>query len=255
MTSWFEVSDHVKEAGLIAKRLFLHTPATKKADQSLVTKADKDAEEYLKSRLTRLFPTASFLGEESGLTKGSGQATFILDPVDGTASFAAGFPIWGPCLGYYCQGKMEAGWFYLPMLDEMYLSTADGIIFNRKPFRPQIPHQPDDLEGVLLTPSNIHRYCLLNFPGKVRSFGSTAAHALYVALGRATAAVMGPVSLWDLAGVIPALEFAGCQMRYLDGTTIPLDSIVQSGKFEKPILITAAGIDFTQVANLIECPR
>jgi hypothetical protein len=44
-------------------------------------------------------------------------------------------------------------------------------------------------------------------------------------------------------------------MRYLDGTTIPLDSIVQSGKFEKPILITAAGIDFTQVANLIECPR
>jgi myo-inositol-1(or 4)-monophosphatase len=59
-----------------------------KADQSIVTKADRDAEALMREMIGRKFPEHGILGEEYGEERGGAELVWVLDPIDGTISFA-----------------------------------------------------------------------------------------------------------------------------------------------------------------------
>ncbi len=75
---------------------FRNCQVSHKEDGSEVTEADKQAELLMRKRIEAEFPDHAILGEEFGDKKGNDSPyTWVLDPVDGTASFAIGLPTFG----------------------------------------------------------------------------------------------------------------------------------------------------------------
>ena len=101
--------------------LAAHEVMEKKAGD-LVTVADLEAEILLETRLIDLAPGSVVVGEEAVhgdatvLGRLGGDAPlWIVDPVDGTANFAAGRPIFGSVVAYLEGGEVLAGWIHMPV--------------------------------------------------------------------------------------------------------------------------------------------
>jgi fructose-1,6-bisphosphatase/inositol monophosphatase family enzyme len=91
----------------------------------LVTDADEAAERMIHAGLSRMFPGALVVGEEAAsadprLLEGLAQAelAFVVDPVDGTANFAAGVPLFGCMAAAVRRGETIAAWIHDPMGDD-----------------------------------------------------------------------------------------------------------------------------------------
>lgn len=85
------------EAGHVAMHHFRRgdLDVTAKADASPVTEADLEVESLLRSRILGAFPQDGILGEEHGAHAGTSGFRWVIDPIDGTVSFAAGVPLFG----------------------------------------------------------------------------------------------------------------------------------------------------------------
>ena len=70
-----------------------------KKDGSEVTNVDKEAEMLARTSLCKFFPDDGFLGEEHGEVAGSSGYRWVVDPIDGTAAFARGVPLFGTLIG------------------------------------------------------------------------------------------------------------------------------------------------------------
>ena len=79
-----------------------------KADGSTVTEVDMKIEAELSSWVARQRPTDGFLGEEVGAAGGH-QQRWIVDGIDGTASFVAGATTWGTLIALDEQGEVVVG--------------------------------------------------------------------------------------------------------------------------------------------------
>src|SRR5688572_24289582 len=72
-----------------------------KADGTEVTEADRRAEEVMRELIGKRLPGHLVLGEEyGGPQEPTLEPLWVLDPVDGTASFALGLPIFGTLIAY-----------------------------------------------------------------------------------------------------------------------------------------------------------
>jgi myo-inositol-1(or 4)-monophosphatase len=233
---WLEAI--VRSAGEIAVRHFRNVTAQRKADRTLVTMADREVEAFLRQALKEAFPADSLLGEEMGALEGSSGRVWAIDPIDGTAAYASGLPVWGVSLGIMQNWEPVAGIFYLPLLDEVYLSHGQDALLRGRALRVDDSGRIDD-ESFLAVTSRVHQEYHIDFVGKARSLGSTAAHMCYVARGSAVAALLGRPSLWDIAGVLPILRAAGGDLRCLPGYPLDLAILADGRRCPDPVLAGA----------------
>src|SRR3954453_10344408 len=71
-------------------------PAEGKADGSSVTRADREASALVLARLNAHKPQHGVISEEESAAYLPGaRSQWAVDPLDGTASFARGLPVWG----------------------------------------------------------------------------------------------------------------------------------------------------------------
>jgi fructose-1,6-bisphosphatase/inositol monophosphatase family enzyme len=109
-----------------------------KSDNTLVTVADTQAQDYLLQALPKIVAGAKVLGEESF---GKGQkwqdsplvcdqsSVFVVDPIDGTRRFARGED-YGVMVALRQQGQVRAAWIYYPVTDDMiFASEQDESMF------------------------------------------------------------------------------------------------------------------------------
>src|SRR5699024_3882387 len=64
-----------------------------KPDLTPVTEADRMVEETLRGVLSRARPRDAVVGEEYGRT-GNSNRVWVIDPIDGTATYVRGGPVW-----------------------------------------------------------------------------------------------------------------------------------------------------------------
>ena len=90
--------------------------ASTKPDGTLVTQADQAAESAMRGWLREHFPDDGVLGEEGPSEPGHSGWTWVLDPIDGTASFRHQVPLWGTLIGLRHHERPVAGACELPAL-------------------------------------------------------------------------------------------------------------------------------------------
>lgn len=89
-----------------------------------VTEADRAAEAAMRSLIKSTFPDHGIVGEEFGNERADAEYVWVLDPIDGTKSFIAGFPAWGTLIALTRHGTPAFGMMHQPFIRERF--TGDG---------------------------------------------------------------------------------------------------------------------------------
>src|SRR6266852_5615039 len=206
-----------RKAGDITQRHFKGSfAAERKADNSFVTIADREAERFLRASIEQSFPDDGILGEEEGERVGTSQRRWIIDPVDGTYSFVHGVPLYAVLIGLEIDGEPVLGAVNLPALDELvYAARGLGCFWNGEPARVSATKS---LSDALLLSTDFgtceqHGFgraaeILQNQVHARRTWGDAYGHVL-VATGRADIMLDPIMNVWDCAPLLPILEEAG----------------------------------------------
>jgi inositol-phosphate phosphatase/L-galactose 1-phosphate phosphatase/histidinol-phosphatase len=107
----------------------------RKFDGTPVTVADRDIESHMRRMIRAAFPGHAIRGEEFA-AEGSGEFTWVLDPIDGTKSFVSGYPLFGSLIALVQGTRAMLGVIEAPVLRERWVGV-DGraTLFNGKPVR------------------------------------------------------------------------------------------------------------------------
>lgn len=214
MTEIEILEDIVKKAGKTALSYYGRAVPSEKPDRSFVTEADKVVEEFLRNELEKHFPGVEVLGEEvEGVINRN--VAWVVDPIDGTANFVAGLPIWAISVGLVEDGLPTMGAVYYPAFDELYIAEKGkgSWLKGRKIFaRKDNAIRQDDLLG--LSTLSIKRM-KINLPCKVRSLGTAVACFTFVAKGSFVGGVLTDNRIWDIAAGWVIAKEAGAEVVYL----------------------------------------
>ena len=118
-----EYLEFAKEIAFKAKEIMLKyynidNGSNYKEDNTIVTKADTEINEYLIKKVKEKFPTHSVDGEEEQF--GSSEYIWVCDPVDGTAMYARHIPTSVFSLALVINGEPVVGVIMDPFNDDLY---------------------------------------------------------------------------------------------------------------------------------------
>lgn len=235
------ITELIKQAGKIALGHFRKVKPAWKANNSYVTAADLEVQAYIRSFLENNFPDDGMIGEEDGLRKqpdNGSKRTWVIDPIDGTASFTAGLPVWGIAIGLLVNQQPAAGYFYMPATGDLFSKSLEGDA-ERNHEATRINHIEDlHPETCILSISEAHRYYSFDraYPGKVRSLGSSIGHICYAATGSADAAIIGKAYIWDIVAGDALLRANGGELRYFDGSSFSYAPIMDGSALTRPLI-------------------
>jgi fructose-1,6-bisphosphatase/inositol monophosphatase family enzyme len=122
------------------RRLAAGAVRAKSGPLDLVTDADEAAERVIAAGLAERFPGCLVVGEEAvaadpallGRLEGA-ELAFVVDPVDGTANFAAGLPVFGCMAAAIIRGAIAAAWIYDPLGDDTVMALRGEGAWNESP--------------------------------------------------------------------------------------------------------------------------
>lgn len=185
-----------------------------------VTVHDRRAEEAISALLTKQFPGSSVVGEEDGAHEGSGEVTWYVDPIDGTANFARGLAFFCTSIGAVLDGRVVAGAVLDPMAGHLFTADLSGAWLNGDPLRSTGARE--EAEAMLLTSYPAARDLaggaesalvaygdLVTAYGTLRRPGSAALSISHVAAGWADATVGTSISAWDVSAAQLIVQQAG----------------------------------------------
>jgi myo-inositol-1(or 4)-monophosphatase len=116
--------DLAREAGELALGYYKerqHLCVERKGRLDLVTRADRDVEDFLRKRIKDQFPADAFFGEESSQKCRSSGRTWVVDPIDGTFNFLRGNNDWGIVIGVLEDSVPQIGVVNAPARNELLI--------------------------------------------------------------------------------------------------------------------------------------
>lgn len=185
-----------------------------KSDQTPVTQADREAEQYLRQKILSIFPDHTFIGEEFGETRGNPDYRWIVDPIDGTKSFIHGIPMYATLIGLEVRGQPTVGVIYLPATNEM-VAGATGLGATCNGRRAAVSTVGEINKALICTSDQLmcndrsSQFDQLARKCKyARTWGDAYGYAL-VAAGRAEIMIDAQMNAWDCCAIIPVIQEAG----------------------------------------------
>ena len=100
-----------------------------KPDQSPVTEADTAVEESIRRTLSRTRPRDAVHGEEFDDT-GDSHRRWIIDPIDGTANYLRGVPVWATLIALEVDPEVVASVVSAPALSRRWWASKGGGAFT-----------------------------------------------------------------------------------------------------------------------------
>lgn len=186
-----------------------------KADDSPVTAADRGAEKLLREAIAQRFPTHGVIGEEFGSENPNADFVWVLDPIDGTKSFAAACPLFGTLIALLHQGQPALGAIHLPVLQQLFIGDNFSSTLNGKPVRTRATKRL--AEATLLTSDSLNLAKYQHGPAcdrvvsqakLYRTWGDCYGYTL-VAGGWADVMLDPIMNPWDIAALVPVIRGAG----------------------------------------------
>ena len=211
-----------------------------KAEDDLVTIADREAEAFLTEALSKLAPDVPVVGEEavhadSSLLDRLSGACWIVDPIDGTHNYALGKPPFGTMIALADGGQAVAGWIYDPLARRFcHAKRGEGAFVNgdRITARPSVGDRPVAAVSTLFMTDEqretVERkiaphYTLVDIPR------CAAEQYPRLALGENDVSSFKRTFAWDHAAGVLWLNEAGGKAARLDGTAYRVNETERSG--------------------------
>jgi histidinol-phosphatase len=204
-----------------------------KADRTPVTQADTEIEAMVREQVAAAFPDDAIVGEEQGGDATAAGRVWVVDPIDATANFARGIPIWATLIALQVDADPVLGVVSAPAIGERYEAVrGGGARCNGDPLRVSDVAAIADAQllyaGIgpwVREPRSEAVLTVLGEARRTRGFGDFWGHML-VARGSAEAMIEPELSLWDYAALVPIVEEAGGRMTTVDGDPLRHDGSV-----------------------------
>ncbi len=194
----------------------------------LVTKTDKDSEEFICNKIKEIFPDHGILAEESGSSLPDAKYQWIIDPLDGTTNFVHDYPSFGVSI---CIMKNEepivACVVELPVRNIYTAIIGQGAFCNNEAISVS---SVDDLEKSLYVTGfgyehgewwerNMILFKRFTDIGQgVRRLGAAAVDLCHIASGKVDGFWEFDLHPWDTAAGILIVSEAGGKVTKLDGS-------------------------------------
>lgn len=204
-----------------------------KPDLSEVSDADTAVEEAIRRLLGSSRPRDAVHGEE-GEDTGWGPRRWVIDPIDGTANFVRGVPVWATLIGLMVEDRVEVGVVSAPLLGRRWWACTDGGAYTGKSLMNATPMQVSkvsSLSDAFLSYSSLHGWVgaerglqfgdLLRSVWRTRAFGDFWSHML-VAEGAVDISVEPELALHDMAALDVIVREAGGRATSIDGAAGPV---------------------------------
>ena len=140
MESRFELARAMaRDAGDLALRCFrdlANLTVETKGPQDVVSRADREVEDFIRAGISEAFPGDAILGEEGG---GAGDfdgeaPIWVIDPIDGTQCFLNGLSTWCVSIALVHRGEIVFGAVHDPCNDELFSGGPGlGAFCNSRP--------------------------------------------------------------------------------------------------------------------------
>jgi histidinol-phosphatase len=199
-----------------------------KPDLSPVTDADKTVEQELIGRLASQRPDDAIVGEEFG---SSGQASrkWIIDPIDGTANFVRGVPVWATLIALSIDGKPTVSVVSAPAMGSRWWAAPETGAFARGidgEERKLSVSQVSRIEDSSVSYNNLQLWQRSQFMPQLlklsetvwrtRAYGDFWSYML-LAEGSVDVVAEHDLKIYDIAALVPIIEQAGGSISELQG--------------------------------------
>ncbi len=220
-----------------------------KADQTVVSDADKGVEQALRRILATARPRDGFHGEETG-DSGWGPRRWVIDPIDGTANYVRGVPVWATLIALMVEGSPVVSVVSAPALARRWWAspgegahTGKGLLGGR----PIHVSTTDRIADSFLSYSSLggwvdcgrgHQFGeLLRAAKRTRAFGDFWSYML-VAEGGVDVACEPELALHDMAALVPIVTEAGGRFSSIDGDPGPFGpgALATNGRLHDQVL-------------------
>jgi len=201
-----------------------------KTDRTLVTALDQAIEIRLRELIEARWPAHGIYGEEHGPIRLDAQYVWVLDPIDGTAAFIAGVPVFGTLIALMHRGTPVLGIIDLPVTQDRWVGAAGRpTLFRGQPCRTRTCPA---LADAMLSTSNPDLYQPEESPvldalrarTRWRIYGTACTAYGLLASGRTDMAIDVGLKLWDYAPCVPIIEGAGGVITDWDGQPLRLEN-------------------------------
>ena len=198
-----------------------------KADNSHVTDADLATERAIRAILETERPEDGIFGEEFG-AQGDTHRQWIIDPIDGTANFLRGVPLWGTMIALAVDGVPQVGVVSMPALERRWWASTGAGAWTAtdagpRRLRTSAVASLDDasvsFQSIAQWSQAGHLDTLLTLADRVwrdRAYGDVFAYML-LAEGRLDMVAEFDVKEYDIAAAVPIVREAGGRMTAFDG--------------------------------------
>ena len=253
LTLWREIAlDICNEADVLALAGFRRDIAVDtKPDRTFVTEVDRSIERLARARLRAAFPGCGLVGEEEGSDGAGASVCWYVDPIDATANFVRGVPVFATLLAVSLDGELQLGVVSAPALRERWIAWRGGGAW-RGGQRIAVSHVARIEEAQIVYGSRTDDMRSGEMPGldatlaeawRERGFGDFWGYML-VAEGAAEAMIETGGHPWDWAAPLVIVEEAGGRFtaasgeRLIDGPS----AVATNGLIHNDLLRRLRGI-------------
>ena len=204
-----------------------------KPDLTPVSDADKSVESALRARIEKERPLDSVIGEEYGSSGGSSSRSCVLDPIDGTANYVRGVPVWCTLIALMEDNEPVVGVVSAPALNRRWFAAKGSGAFStfgteaaRKISVSNVANLHDaslsysGLDGFENHGISAQFHQLAKKFWRTRAYGDFWSHML-VAEGAVEVAIEPELSLWDMAALDIVVREAGGRFTNTSGVPGP----------------------------------
>ena len=198
-----------------------------KADASHVTDADLAVERAIRDVLAAERPDDGVFGEEFG-AQGTTTRQWIIDPIDGTANFLRGVPVWGTMIALAIDGVPRVGVVSAPALGRRWWAATGHGAWTAAASGPRrlAVSSVDSLDDASVSFQSIGQWdaagwldALIALSRRVwrdRAYGDVWAYML-LAEGRLDMVAEFDVKEYDIAAAVPIIAEAGGRLTSFEG--------------------------------------
>jgi inositol-phosphate phosphatase/L-galactose 1-phosphate phosphatase/histidinol-phosphatase len=213
-------------SGEILRQDFIQPLAIEqKADFSPVTKADYAVEQCLRQMIIAKFPEHGIVGEEFENTAKEAEYKWVIDPIDGTKSFIAGYPIFTTLIALLHNDIPIIGLIDQPILRQRFANISGREIKISGQSKKSLA------EAIIATTSTAYfsPACALKFAELRKNCativlgGDAYAYAM-LASGRLDIVVDASMKPYDFCALVPIIEGAGGVISDWSGNQLTLNS-------------------------------